>query len=253
MNTFLKLITGLSISLTVISCVPKVDAFDTDKAIADLEKTLRESKVDIPDIKITGYSGGLISISGALVIYGNLLDSRVQVKVVVSEDIRKVGPTRVVRTTEVKPEYLSSIQKLGQDESFLNFGCDLTNRKEVQGLKEIKPERIESSGATANAQPTLGRYGYGKVLLICDLGSLGPMSFIGAETVILSNLKGSYSNASLNILAGNLVLEGENSIALKPGQNSVMGPVLDITATLVSGQGTLKIVSEAPKAEVLAQ
>lgn len=264
MGTFLKIIIGVATCLTFVACGAKSDS---KKAVDDANKSIEQTKKDtdkmienakksgeeagkanetVMDATSPGGQPGSISLTGAVVIDDSTLDSKVSVNVLAGKSWRGQRPDVNKGSLTLKAKFVDStsqeIEKLKDDKTFVNLGCDISARTELKDLQaqEIKDENsLLASVIKANT------------VLLCGVNPLKyGITFIIAKTVIFSSAQQNIIGAvekMLSITAGDLIVEGGNTISSKgvDGLSTVLqAPSISIGAEKISGNGKLDISSE---------
>lgn len=267
MGSLLKIFVGLCLFSALAACSSKSDSQkavddanrsveqakkDADKAAEDAKKAAEDAanagkKANESALDATSYGGqpGSVVLAGALVRDENTLDSRITVNLLAGKSWRGQRPEVNAGTLQLKVKISDStvqeIEKLKDDKTFVNLGCDASVRGEVKDLEEKQIEASTSPLALIKA----------KVVLICDGKQIkSSMTLITAETVIIAGLRHEMNGAvdkSLSVSTNDLVVEGDNLIISKgkDGASTLLqGPSVSIAATKLSGNGKIEINAE---------
>jgi outer membrane murein-binding lipoprotein Lpp len=270
---FLKIIIGMSFILALSACSSKSDS---QKAVDDANRSVDQAKRDADkaredakkatddaakaaakgneaslDATSAGGQPGAVSLAGGWAGDKDTLDNRISVKLTTGKGWRglrpKVNSGILQLKNKISDSAVQEIEKLKNDKTFVNFGCDISARNEVEGLEERQAESTSSTISVIKA----------KVVLICNGSQLkGNMTLITADTVILVGLSWEMIGAadkSLSIIANDLNVDGENSISSKGKDGAstlIQGPLVSISAARLSGIGKLEINAEGSSYQV---
>ena len=274
MKKSLKVILGVTICFTLVSCGKKsddaqksIDAAnnsvkqlkkDTDKDADDAKKIADDANKDsvaVLDLTSSGGQPGDVSLFGALLSDEVTLDPKVSVILNAGKGWKGLRP-------EVKKDILTlkanltegfsqEQDKLKVDKTFVNMGCDLSTRTDLKDLQEQPANTDKASTAAVIKANTV---------LICGTNPISiKMTFITAKTVVMSGVQQSSVGAlstTMSISAGELIVDGENRFSLNGIDDSstvFQGPSLSIGAEKFSGSGKLQILSEGSNYKVDAK
>jgi hypothetical protein len=269
MSKILTIMAGLSICLTMNACGSKSDS---QKAVDDANKSIEKTKKDMDktaedakkagekaqddtaqkanestlDITSAGGQPGSISLAGALVMSESNLDPRVTVKLTSGKSWKGVRPEVKAGTLSLKAKQadatIDEIQKLNDDKSFVNLGCEIADRIDLKDLQEKQLDPADTSTVMVINANTV---------LICGQNQIKKsLTLITAKTVILSNVQQELVGAvdkTLSITAQDLNLYGESKISSKGKDSSstiLQGPSVSVSAEKISGNGKLEITAE---------
>lgn len=270
MGSFLKIFVGLCVFSALTACSSKSDSQkavddanrsveqakkDADKAAEDAKKAAEEAanagkKANESALDATSYGGqpGSVVLSGALVSNENTMDSRVTVNLMAGKSWRGQRPEVNAGALQLKVKIADStvqeIEKLKDDKTFVNLGCDASVRSEVKDLKDLEEKQIEASTSPLAVIKV-------KVVLICDGKQIkSNMTLITAETVVIAGLRHEMLGAvdkSISVSTNDLVVVGDNQIVSKgkDGASTLLqGPSVSVAATKLSGNGKIEINAE---------
>ena len=218
---------------------------DTTKAAEDAVRTGEEITKSAQDATSCGGQPGSISLSGALVNDESTLDPRVTVDLLAGKGWRGQRPEVNAGVLQLKaktaPATTQEIEKLKDDNTFVNLGCDSSA---YDGVKELQERQIE----TPSSPPAVIR---AKVVLICDGGQIkSNITFITAETVVIADLRyemTGFLDSIFSVETTKLVIKGDNRIISKSTNGVVtlmQGPSVSISAAEISGNGKIAISAE---------
>jgi hypothetical protein len=225
---------------------------DADKAAEDAKKAANEAaeaskKANETALDATSSGGqpGTVTLVGALVVDSSNADSRIILDVQAGKGWRgqqvELGPSTVQLKQKLSDASVLELEKLKAEKTYVNLGCDLTNRSDLAGLEEQKIEAKVSAVSVIKA----------KIVLLCDAAQIAKngMTLISADTVVLGSLQLEMVGAvdkSLSITTNELVVEADSSVLSKgkDGPSTILpGPSVSISAVAISGNGKIKIGS----------
>jgi hypothetical protein len=194
----------------------------------------------------SGGQPGKVTLEGALVSDNTNTDPRIVVNVQTGKGWRGQRAELSASTIQLQQKvsgycYQEELVRLLQArETFVNLGCDLTDRNDLAGLEEKKIEAFSTPFIRA------------KIVFLCDGSQIEKniMTFICADTVVFGSLQlemtGSGDKlANLRIYSNKLVVDGD-SVILSKGKDGPYaiyqrGPSVLISAIALSGNGKIKI------------
>jgi hypothetical protein len=187
-----------------------------------------------------------ILLLGAFFSDEQKLDPRIDVNLSRSGERERDSIMRggFVKMESALPSHLlSGIQSAKYERTYLNIGCDVSQRTEVSGLREGAARRLGQFETIIRA----------KVVLICGSESVvfeTPAVLVEAETVVLSNARIELVGPRwrhLAIVAENLVIEDKNFLFSKTtgrgeGPATAPGSWLSLAAVRIAGTGNMEII-----------
>lgn len=230
----MKKTTLLSSLLTVVvllsqGCTKSQIHPDTDKALADLNKTLEEAKRDSDriieinnNLMSQGGQPGTITLNGVVVMDADKLDSRITLSQ--TTGLTKTGSATalakdLVVLNSLKAEEIEKInensKKLEDERTYLNLGCELAE-SEIAGLTEVSANSTAVSNTAVTPLPSVSR------VFICgehDVSEKIVLSISASEIMLKeASIKMLKNPGSITLKAKTLVLVGKNKITTV-GQN----------------------------------
>ena len=256
----MKKTTLLSSVLTVIvllshGCTKSQIPPDTDKALADLNKTIDEAKKDsdrLIEMLQQGGQPGTITLNGVVVMDTEKLDSRITLS-------QTTGLTRTGSATalakdllvlnSLKAEDIEKIneksKKLEDERTYLNLGCELAE-SEIAGLTEVSANSNVVSNTAVTPLPSVSR------VFICgehDFSEKIVLNISASEIMLKdASIKMLKNPGALGLSAKTLVLVGKNKISTV-GQNDsgILYSAASINLTVTTeiyGDGELSLESK---------
>lgn len=266
MGYLMKIIVGMGLFLSLSACSSKSDSQkavddanrsieqakrDADKAAEDAKKAAddaanasKKANESTLDAVSSGGQPGTIFLAGALV-NENALDAQITVNITTGMGWRGQKPDVNDGILQLRAKLSDSsaqeIEKIKDDNTFVNFGCDTTTLNDLNGLEE---KQVESSSSPVMIVKA-------KFVLICDGGQLNSgMTLLTADTVVLADFQYEMTGAvdkSFSITTNNLIIKGNNSISSKGKDGSstlLQGPSISIATYKISGNGKIDIKAE---------
>jgi hypothetical protein len=245
-----------SLIILSVACLAACSSSESDshkKAVEDLKKDTnriseaikKSNEISLDHISSGGQPGKVI-LEGALVSDNTNTDPRIVVNVQTGKGWRGQRAELSASTIQLKQKVSDYCyhQKFAPfikaRETFVNLGCDLTDRNDLAGLEEKKIEAFSTPYINA------------EIVLLCDGSQIekNVTTFICADTVVFGSLKlemtGSGDKlANLSIYSNKLVVDGD-SVILSKGKDGPYTiyqrePSVLISAIALSGNGKIKI------------
>lgn len=252
MKNVLRFMIGALIAVSFVACS---DPTKADKELKDLREKIaddqRKHQENLDKIKNSGEElaktldwlnkGGQppsVRLEGALIVDGKL-HSQIDLKIMAgfnkNGEPTPIEPTRAsFEGNEVFDD--SPIKSMVDKGTYVNMGCELSGRKDIESLTEV--EITQTPGAPIQAS----------VAFICGGNVSSDLKFVVGK-VIFDEAKINISNATVfgvNIKANEIVLIGSSHILAKAEYLGMGETFISVTigTNKVSGDGTLEIKSE---------
>lgn len=253
MKNYMRFMIGVAVALSFVACgVPK-DPSDTTKDLdrmrtqmeedekkqaADRERILdsvKDTLQSADELFTKGGQPGNVTLSGAFLTDGKL-SSQIDVKI--AAGVGKNGDPAHLdesRRTALISEAFddSAVKALTESNTFLNFGCDISSREELKGMREVKAgeaglfEEVKASVALfchADLQTDL------KVVV-------GKAIFDEAQIRITD----SAAIFGVSLKAHEVVLMGSSRIVSQARNTLSVGPSITLGTNKLTGEGTLEV------------